>query len=70
MIKINLVKLFQSCNCERNLVPYMLKITLLEHGFPIIVDPLQVSDKNIKLTHGELKLSYSECGNYLYAITI
>lgn len=66
MVKINLVKLFESCNYERNLLPYMLKITLLEHGFPIKLDPLEVSNKRIELQHGELKMSYSDCENYLY----
>lgn len=66
MIKINLVKLYQSCNYERNLIPYMLKLLLLEHGFPIILDPLQVSDKRILLRHGVLDFSYSLDGIYLY----
>lgn len=66
MIKINLVKLFQYCNYERNLVPYMLKLILLEHGYPVVLDPLQVSDKTIKLEHGELEFLYSDCENYLY----
>lgn len=66
MIRINLVKLYQSCNYETNLIPYMLKILLLEHGFPIILDPLQVSDKRITLRHGVLEFSYSSDGIYLY----
>lgn len=66
MIKINLVKLFEQCNYERNLLPYMLKIILLEHGYPINLDPLQVSDKNIQLQHGNLNFEYSDCENYLY----
>ncbi|AIA65038.1 hypothetical protein AVV44_gp200 [Cronobacter phage S13] len=66
MIKINLVKLFAECNYERNLLPYMLKITLLEHGYPIDLDPLQVSDKRIQLKHGQLNFGYSDCENYLY----
>lgn len=66
MIKINLVKLFESCNHERNLLPYMLKLTLIEHGYPIKVDPLQVSDKRIELERGKLMFSYSDCENYLY----
>lgn len=66
MIKINLVKLFQECNYERNLIPYMLKIVLLEHGFQIKLDPLEVSNKRIELQQGELNFVYSDCENYLY----
>lgn len=66
MIKINLVKLFELCNYERNLLPYMIKLILLEHGYPIKLDPLQVSDKRIELDQGKLEFTYSNCENYLY----
>lgn len=44
----------------------MLKLTLIEHGYPIKMDPLQVSDKRIELERGKLTFSYSDCENYLY----
>ncbi|QHJ78894.1 MAG: hypothetical protein [Caudoviricetes sp.] len=66
MIKINLLKLFEACNYERNLLVYMLKLHLVEHGIPVVIDPYKVSDKTIDVENGDLSFQYSDCENYLF----
>ena len=54
--RYNLVKVLREVNGEPELVPYWIKLDLLDRGVPIEVDPLNVRDDHFDVMYG--KLSY------------
>lgn len=52
--RYNLVKVLQEVNGEPELVPYWIKLDLLDRGVPIEVDPLNVRDDQFKVVYGKL----------------
>ncbi|ADQ52745.1 hypothetical protein AsFcp4_186 [Aeromonas phage AsFcp_4] len=53
-VTIPLWENYHECNDEPELVPYMLKIKLLESGIPVIIDPLSIRSNVISVKHGKL----------------
>lgn len=56
-LSIDPLDLLIQSNYELDLVPYMLKINLLESGIPVIIDPLSIRSNLLVLKHGELTVS-------------
>lgn len=61
--KFNLVKILQEVNGEPDLIPYWIKLDLLDRGVPIEVDPLYIRDPFFDVSEGTL--SYFEQDGFL-----
>lgn len=58
--KYNLVKILQEVNGEPDLIPYWIKLDLLDRGVPIEVDPMNVRDDQFGVVYGELTSNINE----------
>lgn len=54
--RYNIVKILQDINGESDLIPYWIKLDLLDRNVPIIIDPLKVSDKVIEVEYGSIEV--------------
>ncbi|MGL4521365.1 MAG: hypothetical protein ACRCWQ_02270 [Bacilli bacterium] len=63
IFKYNLIEILNEINGEEDLIPYWIKLDLLDRGVPIEVDPLEVKNQRFAVRYGEI--SYIEHDNEL-----
>lgn len=59
-IKYSIPALLHDVNGEPALVPYMVKLDLLDRGIPVIVDPLDVADGELAVSEGSIDFNFKE----------
>lgn len=47
--------LLQDVHGEHDLIPYWIKLDLLDNGVPIEIDPCRVRDQEFSVRHGHIK---------------
>lgn len=61
--RFNLLKILNEVNGEPDLIPYWIKLDLLDRGVPIEIDTLDIKDDYFNVNNGTL--SYVEKDNIL-----
>lgn len=61
------IKLSKFESTDPRLIPYLVKLDMLENGIPVNINPLNIRDQDISISSGALKLSIdSEFLTYEY----
>lgn len=56
--KYNLVKILQDVNGEVELIPYWIKLDLMDRNVPIVIDPTDVKDNIFTVEFGQITYNH------------
>lgn len=60
IFRYNIVKILQEVNGEPELIPYWIKLDLLDRNVPIKIDPMNIRNKFFEVDNGEIKIKIED----------